>query len=83
MNVFERTAMKTITLLMLSGLLFGCGVETLGVAATTAKLQAEQVKQGKETLKTVKENIDIVSKATEQSAKQAELVEQTEQATKN
>ena len=28
--------------------LFGCGVETVGVAATTAKLQADQAKQGKE-----------------------------------
>ncbi len=49
----------------------GCGVETLGAAATTAKLQADQAKQAKENMDDFKAKLEEANKATEESAKRA------------
>jgi len=56
--------------------LSGCGVETLGAAATTAKLQADQAKQAKENMDNFKAKLDEANKATEDSAKRAEEASQ-------
>ena len=52
--------------------LVGCGAETVGVAATTAKLQADQAKQGKEDMDKLKASLDGVNKAAQENLKQAE-----------
>ena len=56
--------------------LFGCGVETVGVAATTAKLQADQAKQGKEDIDKVKASLDAANKASQENIKPAEEASQ-------
>lgn len=64
--------MKTAILLVPALLLYGCGVEGLGTAATAAKLQAEQARQAKQNMEVVKEQLDAASKTAEQRARQAE-----------
>jgi len=52
--------------------LSGCGVETAGTAAGVAKLQAEQAKQGKESLDAVRANLDAAAQASQDKLKRAE-----------
>ena len=52
--------------------LCACGLESAGTAAAVGKLQADQAKQAKENMDTLKANLDASMKATEQSAKKAE-----------
>ena len=67
-----RIAMIVSVLLLLSG----CGLDSLGAAATTAKLQADQAKQAKENMDTFKAKLDEANKATEESAMRAEEASQ-------
>ncbi len=53
-------------------LIAGCGVESVGTAASVAKLQAEQAKQGKEKMEALKANLDTAMKEAEQNRKKAE-----------
>ena len=54
--------------------LMACGVADVGTAAaTSAKLQAEQLKQGKETMDRVKQDLDAATKA--QAAQAAQMAE--------
>lgn len=54
-------------------LLTACGVADVGLtAASTAKMQAEQIKQGKETIEQVKADLDAAEKTAEQRRQQAE-----------
>ena len=64
--------MKTIALTAIAILLFGCGVESVGTAASVAKLQADQAKQGKETMDKLKTDLDASLKQVEQNAKQVD-----------
>ena len=57
--------------------LIGCGVETAGTAAGVAKLQAEQAKQGKESLDAVRANLDAATQASQDKLKRAEEGERT------
>ncbi len=68
--------MRMIVPFLLLLTLFGCGVETVGVAATTAKLQAEQAKQGKEDIDKVKASLDAANKASQENIKPAEEASQ-------
>ena len=68
--------MRMIVPFLLLLTVFGCGVETVGVAATTAKLQAEQAKQGKEDIDKVKASLDAANKASQENIKQAEEASQ-------
>lgn len=68
--------MRMIVPFLLLLTLFGCGVETVGVAATTAKLQADQAKQGKEDIDKVKASLDAANKASQENLKQAEEASQ-------
>lgn len=52
--------------------LSGCGVETAGTAAGVAKLQAEQAKQGKESLDAVRANLDAAAQVSQDKLKRAE-----------
>lgn len=54
-------------------LLSACGVADVGVtAATNAKIQAEQLKQGKETVNQVQADLDAAAKTAEQQRQKAE-----------
>lgn len=53
-------------------LLAGCGAESAGTAAGVAKLQAEQARQGKQTLDSVKADLDAATQSTQQRLEQAE-----------
>lgn len=64
--------MRKIIFLTILAALSGCGVETMGAAATTAKLQADQAKQAKENLDNFKTKLDEANKATAESAKRAD-----------
>ena len=52
--------------------LSGCGLESAGSAATVAKLQAEQAKQGKETLDDFKAKLDEATQVAEERTRQAD-----------
>ena len=67
-----RIAMILSVLLLFSG----CGLDSLGAAATTAKLQADQAKQAKENMDTFKAKLDEANKATEESARRADEADQ-------
>ena len=67
-----RIAMILSVLLLFSG----CGLDSLGAAATTAKLQADQAKQAKENMDTFKLKLNEANKATEESARRAEEASQ-------
>ena len=58
--------------------LTACGVADVGIsAATTAKMQAEQAKQGKETMDRLQRDLDAASKA--QAAQLAEAEKRNSQ----
>lgn len=60
-----------ITLLPLF-LLAACGLDVGITAASTAKMQAEQVKQGKETINQIQADLDAAAKTADQRRQQAE-----------
>ncbi len=60
--------MLTLAVIALSG----CGVEAAGTAADVAKLQAEQARQGKESLDAVRANLDAAAQASQDKLKRAE-----------
>lgn len=64
--------MKIVASMVLVLLIAGCGVESVGTAASVAKLQAEQAKQGKEKMEALKANLDTAMKEAEQNRKKAE-----------
>lgn len=53
-------------------LLSACGVESVGTAASVAKLQADQARQGKQTLDSVNASLEAASKTAEDKLKRAE-----------
>lgn len=53
-------------------LLAGCGAESVGTAAGVAKLQADQAKQGKESLDAARAGLDAASQASQERLKKAE-----------
>ena len=53
-------------------LLCGCGVEVAGTAAGVAKLQAEQARQGKDALESVKAGLDAAAQGSRDNLKRAE-----------
>lgn len=58
--------MRPLILLALSLNLAACGADVATATATTAKLQAEQAKQAKETAAQLMQKIDANTKAMEQ-----------------
>lgn len=68
----NKTSMRAIGVLSLFLVLVGCGAETAGTAATIGKLQAEQAKQGKETIDSVKASLEAANNAVEESRQKQE-----------
>lgn len=64
--------MKTILICATAFILFGCGIETATTAATAAKLQADQAKEGQRTMDKAKADIDAAMKQSDERMKQAE-----------
>lgn len=64
--------MRVIGVFLLAFAVVGCGVESAGTAATIGKLQAEQAKQGKQTLDSVKASLDAANNAAEESRQKQE-----------
>ena len=50
----------------------GCGVESVGTAASVAKLQSDQAKQGESALSKVRSGIDAASRSAEERAERSE-----------
>jgi uncharacterized protein YoxC len=62
-----------VTAATIATLLAACGVADVGVtAASNAKSQAEQLKQGKETIDKVQGDVDAATKAAEQRLQKAD-----------
>jgi hypothetical protein len=68
----NKTSMRAIGVLSLFLAVVGCGAETAGTAATIGKLQAEQAKQGKETIDSVKASLEAANNAVEESRQKQE-----------
>ena len=64
--------MKAIFIVFFASLLLGCGAESVGTAATVAKLQADQAEKAKQTMDQFKVQLDNATKAAEQNARRAE-----------
>lgn len=67
-----RTAMRVAFAAAAAFLLAACGAESVGAAAGVAKLQAEQARQGKESLDSVKAGVDAAAQASQDKLKRAE-----------
>jgi len=50
--------MKALIVVVACGVLAGCGVETVGTAATGAQLKKQELEQGKKTQQRAQEKID-------------------------
>ena len=74
---FCPPSMKAIFIVFFASLLLGCGAESVGTAATVAKLQADQAEKAKQTMDQFKVQLDNATKAAERN------VRQTEEAAKN
>ncbi len=64
--------MRNMFLMTCIFFLFGCGLESVGTAASVGKLQADQAKQAKESMDKLKTNINAAMTEAEQSRKKAE-----------
>jgi len=64
----------TITMLAAGMLLAGCGVETLGAAATAAKLEAEQAKKAQSDMKKIESQLDSAAKLSNERLREAETI---------
>ena len=70
---FSRENRMRLTLIVLSALLSACGLADVGTsAATAAKLQAEQAKEGKVMIDQAKQAVDAAAKVQEQQLAEAE-----------
>lgn len=67
--------MRSLAMVAVILVLAGCGAESVGTAAGVAKLQAEQARQGKESLDAAKAGLDAAAKASQDRLKKADEVE--------
>jgi len=67
-----RAAMRVVFVAATAFLLASCGAESVGAAAGVAKLQAEQARQGKESLDSIKAGVDAATQASQDKLKRAE-----------
>ena len=63
--------MRVIVLLGLLAGLAGCGVETVGTAATGAAIKKQELEQGKATMEQMQQKLDQANRQTLQRAEQA------------
>lgn len=64
--------MRRLAMAVMALLLAGCGAESVGTAAGVAKLQADQAKQGKESLDAARAGLDAAAQASQDRLKKAE-----------
>jgi hypothetical protein len=62
--------MKTLLALALTAALAGCGVETLGTAATAASIKKQELQEGKKTMDRAQEKIGDAMQQVQQRADQ-------------
>ena len=60
--------MKTAVASMIFALLFGCGVETAGTAATAASIKKQELEEGKRTQQRAQQKIEDATKQMQESA---------------
>lgn len=63
--------MKALIVVVASGVLAGCGVETVGTAATSAQLKKQELEQGKKTQQRAQEKIDQATQQMQESAQKS------------
>ena len=68
--------MKTVMAIIFSGLLAGCGVDSMSAAATAAAAKKQEIEQGKKTMEQAQQNIgqavDLSKQSTERAADAAD-----------
>jgi len=64
--------MKTVILSLVLAGLFGCGVETVGSAATAAAMKKQELEQGRAAMDKVQQQLQEASRQTAQRAAQAD-----------
>ena len=63
--------MRVLIILVAAAALAGCGVESVGTAATAAAIKKQEIEQGKKTMEQTQEKLNQVMQATQQRADQA------------
>jgi curli biogenesis system outer membrane secretion channel CsgG len=64
--------MKTVLVLAATAALAGCGVETVGTAATGAAIKKQELEQGQKTMQQVQQKIDASMQQMQQRAADTE-----------
>jgi uncharacterized membrane-anchored protein YhcB (DUF1043 family) len=67
----EDTTMRVLWTLAAVAALAGCGVETVGTAATGAAIKKQEMEQGQATMKQTQQRLDDVNRQMQQRADQA------------
>ena len=67
-----RNGVKTFCVILPAALLTGCMAETASTAATVGAGKAEEIRQGKETMEHVKQQLDQMNQQGAQRLKDAE-----------
>ena len=63
--------MKCLPLLVITLSLSGCGVETVGTAATGAAIKKQELEQGRKTMEQMQQKIDQANQQSQKRAEQA------------
>ena len=63
--------MKCLPLLVITLSLSGCGVETVGTAATGAAIKRQELEQGRKTMEQMQQKIDQANQQSQKRAEQA------------
>lgn len=64
--------MKTVFLLVVLAIMAGCGVETVGTAATAAAIKKQELEQGRAAMDKVQQQLQEANRQTAQRAAQAD-----------
>ena len=64
--------MKTLLVIVATAALAGCGVETVGSAATGAAIKKQELEQGQKTMQQAQQKIDASMQQMQQRAADAE-----------
>ena len=64
--------MKTLLVIAASAALAGCGVETVGTAATAASIKKQELEQGKKTMEQAQQKIDAAMQQLQERAASAD-----------
>ena len=63
--------MRELIVLVAVATLAGCGVESVGTAATAAAVKQQEIQQGKKTMEQAQDKLNQAMQATQQRADQA------------